>query len=197
MKTGADLGAHDAGEASVDAFPALLVRELKVESVRPLERGTSPARVWRVTTPSGVLAVKVLRRGAGIIDGHDIRSFLKKPAQLRRIHRELPGLSSFYVDVVGVWDHTTWAAYAMPFVDGVAAVSPASPPEQVRDRLNHVFGVLTEHGYARTRRDRSDERADILSPRFPVHRAAARDGRDQPVAAAEAAAPAGVVPGPR
>ena len=157
MKTGADLGAHDAGEASVDAFPALLVRELKVESVRPLERGTSPARVWRVTTPSGVLAVKVLRRGAGIIDGHDIRSFLKKPAQLRRIHRELPGLSSFYVDVVGVWDHTTWAAYAMPFVDGVATVSPASPPEQVRDRLNHVFGVLTEHGYARTRRDRSDD----------------------------------------
>jgi hypothetical protein len=104
-----------------------------------------------------VLAVKVLRRGAGIIDGHDIRSFLKKPAQLRRIHRELPELSSFYVEVVGVWDYTTWAAYAMPFVEGAAAVSPASPPEQACDRLNHVFGVLTEHGYARTRRDRSDD----------------------------------------
>jgi Phosphotransferase enzyme family len=157
IKTGADLGANDAGEGSVDAFPSLLLRELRAESIRPLEPGTSPARVWRVATPSGVLAVKVLRRGAGIIDGHDIRSFLKKPAQLRRIHRELPGLSSFYVEVVGVWDHTTWAAYAMPFVEGAAAVSPASPPEQARDRLNHVFGVLTEHGYARTRRDRSDD----------------------------------------
>jgi Phosphotransferase enzyme family len=98
-----------------------------------------------------------MRRGAGIVDGHDIRSFLKKPAQLRRIHRELPGLSSFYVDVVGVWDHTTWAAYAMPFVPGAAAVSPASPPDQACARLNHVFGVLTEHGYARTRRDRADD----------------------------------------
>jgi hypothetical protein len=157
IKTGADVGAGDAGEASIDAFPALLLRELRAESVRPLEPGTSPARVWQVTTPSGQLAVKVLRRGAGIVDGHDIRSFLKKPAQLRRIHREMPGLSSFYVDVVGVWEHTTWAAYAMPFVEGAAAVSPVSPPEQARDRLNHVFGVLTEHGYARTRRDRADD----------------------------------------
>jgi hypothetical protein len=133
------------------------VRELRAESVRPLEAGTSPARVWRVATPRDVLAVKVLQRGAGIVDGHDIRSFLKKPAQLRRIHRELPDLSSFYVDVLGVWDQTSWAAYAMPFVDGAAAVSPASPPEQARDRLGHVFGVLTEYGYARTRRDRSDD----------------------------------------
>lgn len=157
IKVGAGLGADDPAEASGDAFPPLLVRELRAESVRPLEPGTSPAQVWRVTTPRDVLAVKVLRRGAGIVDGHDLRSFLKKPAQLRRIHRELPGLSSFYVDVVGVWDHTSWAAYAMPFVEGAAAVSPASPPDQARERLNHVFGVLTEHGYARTRRDRSDD----------------------------------------
>lgn len=157
MRAGADVDAGDRGEASSDAFPSLLVRELRAESVRPLEPGTSPARVWRVTTSEEVLAVKVMRRGAGIVDGHDIRSFLKKPAQLRRIHRELPGLSSFYVDVAGVWDHTTWAAYAMPFVEGAAAVSPASPPEQACDRLNHVFAVLTEHGYARTRRDRSDD----------------------------------------
>ena len=156
ITSGADVGA-DARGSGVDAFPALLVRELQAESVRPLEAGTGPARVWRVTTPKDVLAVKVLRRGAGIVDGHDIRSFLKKPAQLSRIHRELPGLSSFYVDVVGVWDHTSWAAYAMPFVEGAAAVSPASPPDVAHDRLNHVFGVLTEHGYARTRRDRSDD----------------------------------------
>ena len=157
MRSAADAAVGDRGEVSNDAFPSLLVRELRAESVQPLEPGTSPARVWRVTTGRDVLAVKVLHRGASLVDGHDIRSFLKKPAQLRRIHRELPGLSSFYVDVVGVWDHTNWAAYAMPFVDGGAAVTPVVPPGEARDRLNHVFGVLTEHGYARTRRHRADD----------------------------------------
>jgi hypothetical protein len=118
--------------------------------------GCSPARVWRVTTRRRVLAVKVLTRRPGVVDGYDIPAFLQKPEQIKRVHRELPGLSPFYVDVLGVWEQSTWAAYAMPFVDGAAAVSPQSPPERAADRLGHVFGVLTEHGYARTRGSAGD-----------------------------------------
>ena len=140
----------------MNTFPAQLARELDAETVLPLKPGgDSPARLWKVTAGKDVLAVKVLQRGAGMIDGHDTQSFLQKPAQIQRLHRELPHLSPFYVDVVGVWDHPDWAAYAMPFVDGGAAVTPQSPPGLVCDRLGLVFGVLTEHGYGRTRGSRA------------------------------------------
>ncbi|HEX8803764.1 MAG TPA: hypothetical protein VF743_06215 [Acidimicrobiales bacterium] len=145
-----------------DVLPPRLARELQAGDVRPLRPGASPARVWRVATPRGPLAVKVLRRGSGMVDGHDIDSFLQEPAQIHRIHRELPELSSFYVHVVGVWRHTDWAAYAMPFVEGSAAVSPAEPRGEALERLDHVFRVLTEHGYARTRRHAPDGRGDDL-----------------------------------
>lgn len=140
----------------MNTFPAQLAHELHVDRVLPLRgSGDSAAQVWKVTAGRDVLAVKVLERGAGLADGHDTQSFLQKPAQIQRLHRELPHLSPFYVDVVGVWDHPDWAAYAMPFVDGGAAVTPQSPPEQAGSRLGHVFGVLTEHGYGRTRGSRA------------------------------------------
>ncbi|HLM65137.1 MAG TPA: hypothetical protein VK306_12625 [Acidimicrobiales bacterium] len=150
---------HVTGELgdATTGFPAPLARELRAESVQSLGRGTSPARVWRVTTPHAVLAVKVLRRGAGLVDGQDIGSFLKEPAQLQRVRRELPRLAPHVVDVLGVWQQTAWAAYAMPFVAGAPAVAPAVPRHEAHGRLNEVFTVLTEHGYARTRRTSGED----------------------------------------
>jgi hypothetical protein len=136
---------------SVEGFPAELVRELQATAVRPLPRGTSPARVFRVTSPEGDLAVKVLHQGAGIAPGQGIEQFLQEPAQLQRVRREVPSLARFFVSVLGVWRQMEWAAYAMPYVAGSTAVSPTSAPADARDRLRRAFGTLTEYGYARTR----------------------------------------------
>jgi hypothetical protein len=136
---------------SVEGFPAPLAHELQARSVVPLPRGTSPARVFRVATPDGDLAVKVLHQGAGIAPGQDIARFLQEPAQLQRVRKEVPALARFFVTVIGVWQQMGWAAYAMPFVEGSAAVTPYRPGEEARDRLEHAFGTLTELGYARTR----------------------------------------------
>jgi hypothetical protein len=56
------------------------------------------------------------------------------------------------VDVLGVWQQSSWAAYAMPFVPGAPAVAPGRPAHEVQGRLGDMFRVLTEEGYARTRR---------------------------------------------
>jgi aminoglycoside phosphotransferase (APT) family kinase protein len=136
---------------SVEGFPAHLRNELQATAVEPLPRGTSPARVFRVATPDGDLAVKVLRQGAGIAPGQDIARFLQEPAQLQRVRKEVPQLARFFVTVLGVWQQMGWAAYAMPYVDGSTAVTPHRPRDEARDRLTHAFGTLTELGYARTR----------------------------------------------
>ena len=141
----------DAG-GSATSFPPHLARELRASSVHPLPHGTSPARVWRVVTPDGDLAVKVLQQGAGIADGQDIDSFLREPAQIRRVHHEVPAIGALYVDVLGQWQRPGWAAYAMPYVAGSPAVAPATARGDARDRLHRVFTSLTEHGYARSRR---------------------------------------------
>lgn len=170
---------------SVEGFPAHLARELQAGSVEPLPRGTSPARVFKVATPEGTLAVKVLRQGAGIAPGQDIAQFLQEPAQLQRVPKELPALARFFVAVVGVWQHAGWAAYAMPYVDGSAAVTPLSPGHEAQDRLRHAFTTLTEFGYARTRTSasgsvRPHDLGELRRRLWILHRAVPRellDGR--------------------
>lgn len=136
---------------SVEGFPADLTRELQATAVAPLPRGTSPARVFRVSSPDGDLAVKVFHQGAGIAPGQGIDQFLQEPAQLQRVRKEVPALSRFFVTVVGVWQQMGWAAYAMPYVGGSAAVTPTTARDAARDRLRQAFATLTDHGYARTR----------------------------------------------
>ena len=136
---------------SVEGFPAGLAQKLQATAVRPLPRGTSPAQVFRVSSADGELAVKVLHQGAGIAPGQGLERFLQEPAQLQRIAKEVPALARFVVAVVGVWQQMGWAAYAMPYVDGSAAVTPTTSSTEARDRLRDAFATLTELGYARSR----------------------------------------------
>jgi hypothetical protein len=122
-------------------------------SLTPLHAGGSPARVWAVGARDGSrYVVKSLAAGDGLVDGHDLQSFLGKIDQIARVHAELPGLSGSYVRVVRAWRRSDWAAYAMPFSTGTQITDPlrGTRPNVAAfsDDLNGVFRVLTEHGYA-------------------------------------------------
>ncbi|MFD8755776.1 phosphotransferase family protein [Kitasatospora sp. NPDC059577] len=126
---------------------------LGLRRARELTGGGTPARVYRCEDGDGdAVVVKVLRAGAGAVDGHDLGSFLRKPAQIARIHRELPALSPYYVPLVGHWQGPDWGAYAMPWIDGASPVTLLRDGDPGRQRflaaLRSVFGILGTHGYS-------------------------------------------------
>ncbi|MFJ2778095.1 phosphotransferase [Kitasatospora sp. NPDC087315] len=141
----------------LEQVPKGVCDELGLRQAHELTGGGTPAQVYRCEDADGnVVVVKLLRAGAGAgagtVDGHDLGSFLRKPAQIARIHRELPGLSPHYVPLVGQWQGRDWGAYAMPWIDGVSPVTLLHGGEgggqQFLAALQSVFGVLGTHGYA-------------------------------------------------
>jgi len=115
--------------------------------------GGSSATVWKVRTRDGCrLVVKVLEARAGLVDGHDLDSFVRKPSQIRAVHEALPGLSPYYTEVTGEWTGKDWAAYAMPHYEGrpiTSALEQEKPDVDgfLRD-VTATFAILTEFGYA-------------------------------------------------
>jgi len=160
--------------------PAPVRAALGVREARPLRGGGSPAGLWLTETGSGErLVVKVLRGRDGTVDGHDLATFRLKPRQIRAVHRRLPGLSPGYVRVVGDWSGPGWAAFAMPHHSGrpvTAALDRADADlPAFFGRLDGIFRVLTEHGYAADRRPAPAdhfraEHLDRLRRRLPLVR---------------------------
>jgi hypothetical protein len=104
------------------------------------------------TEPGARLVVKALAERDGLVDGHDIGTFIRKPRQIAAVHSELPGLSPYYTTVIGRWRGPGWAAYAMPHHDGRPVTAPLDGPRPdvdgfLRD-VSGVLRVLTERGYA-------------------------------------------------
>src|SRR5439155_18094646 len=97
------------------------------------------------------IVVKIVHASADAVDGHDLVSFLRKPRQIARVHRDLPGLSPYYVNVVGEWQGPGWAAYAMPYVQEAspcAYLTGESPDEEsFFGAVHHAFDVLGSLGY--------------------------------------------------
>lgn len=136
----------------LEQVPVAVRDELRLRRARPLCGGGTPAQVYRCEGANRTaVVVKVLRAGAGTVDGHDLSSFLRKPAQITRIHDELPGLSPYCVPLVGRWRGRGWGAYAMPWVDGVSPTTLLRADGQGRQRflatVRSVFEVLGAHGY--------------------------------------------------
>src|ERR1044071_2576950 len=99
--------------------PGRVRGELGLRAARVLRGGGTSARVLLCEDgDGGHVVVKVLRAGAGSVDGHDLGSFLRKPQQIARVHRDLPGLSPYYVPLTGSWHGPGWGAYATPWIDG-------------------------------------------------------------------------------
>jgi hypothetical protein len=153
------LAAGDGPPAPWDALrdvPQRVRRDLGIRRARRLHGGGTPALVLCCEDRRGDLIVtKVLRAAAGSVDGHDLGSFLRKPGQIARIHRDLPGLSPYYVPLVGSWHGPRWGAYAMPWIDGVPPVTLlAGGQHGHRDFMRtiwSVFDVLGTHGYPASR----------------------------------------------
>lgn len=135
-------------------IPAPVIAALDLADAVIEPAGGSSATVWRARTGSGVrLVVKALAERHGLVDGHDLETFVRKPHQIAAVHRELPGLSPYYTSVVGCWRGPGWAAYAMPHHDGQAITRQLNGPRPdvegfLRD-IGATLRVLTEAGYAR------------------------------------------------
>jgi aminoglycoside phosphotransferase (APT) family kinase protein len=134
-------------------LPGSVRSALGIRAARIVGGGGSPAQVWLAETAAGErLVVKALASGDGIVDGHDLGSFMLKPRQIRAVHAQLPLLSPSYVRLVGEWHGPGWAAYAMPFYQGEYVTAPLrgddpDVPGFFR-QLGTVFRTLTEFGYA-------------------------------------------------
>jgi aminoglycoside phosphotransferase (APT) family kinase protein len=167
----------------VAAVPAPVLAGLRVRDAVAEPGGGSSATVWRVGTADGRrLAVKVLAHRDGLVDGHDLGTFVRKPRQIAAVRRALPGLRPYYTEVLGQWRGDGWAAYAMPAHDGRPITAPLDRGDVgtfLRD-ATAVFGVLTEHGYARrtfpappdhftrTHLDRIHRRLPLLRAHLPA-----------------------------
>ncbi|WP_176738301.1 phosphotransferase [Micromonospora pallida] len=121
-----------------------------------LPAGGSPARLWLTEpSPGERVVVKVLYGRDGIVDGHDLDSFVLKPQQIRAVHRRLPVLSPHYVRTIGEWRGPGWAAYAMPYHAGepltVLLDRPDADLPAFTERLRTILRPLSEHGYAADR----------------------------------------------
>jgi hypothetical protein len=134
-------------------IPVPVVADLRIVGAVMDPSGGSSATVWRVRTERGPrLVVKALTERDGLVDGHDLGTFMRKPRQIAAVHRELPGLSPYYNSVIGRWRGPGWAAYAMPHYDGRPVTAPLDGPRPdvdgfLRD-VSGVLRVLTECGYA-------------------------------------------------
>lgn len=123
-------------------LPEQVRSDLGAVAVRPLAGGGSAARLWRVERATGgPVVVKETTVADGLVDGHDLDTFRRKPRQVALVHTRLPRLSPHYPAIVGEWSGPGWAAYAMPWYDGVPLVDRPAETER-------VFGILTADGYA-------------------------------------------------
>src|SRR5580698_10739608 len=90
--------------------PGPVVEELGIAEATLDPSGGSSATVWRVGTERGQrLVVKVLSERDGLVDGHDLGTFARKPRQIAAVHKQLPGLSPYYASVIGCWQGPGWA----------------------------------------------------------------------------------------
>jgi hypothetical protein len=130
-----------------------VLAERDVQRLVPLHGGGTPAQVWLATrSTGGRFVIKYLDAAAGLVDGHDLRTFRLKQEQIARIHAELGRLSPSYVQVTGAWHGTGWAAYAMPYYEGACITQPLRGEDHdlsgFLSALRAVLETLTEHGYA-------------------------------------------------
>jgi hypothetical protein len=117
-----------------------------------LAGGGSPALVWAARSATGEpIVIKFLDAAAGLVDGHDLPTFRLKPRQIAHVHARAPGISPWYVRVIGEWHGQGMAAYAMPHYCGEPVSNALNG--QVADipgflaTLRKVLLTLTDEGY--------------------------------------------------
>jgi hypothetical protein len=122
-----------------------------------LGRGASCTLLFGATGPGGEkLVVKVLRRGAGLVDGHDDASFRRKYRQLAYLSRRYPLAAAYHVPIRSQIVTPGWVAHVLPFVSGHDLLHPARAghPDvrSVADTARGMLSSLTVAGYRFSRR---------------------------------------------
>lgn len=150
--------------------------------------GGSPARVLHARTARGRdVVLKVLSAGAGVVDGHDLESFLGKQVQIRRIRAEAPALADRYLPILGEHRGQDWAAVTTPYYpshDLAASLREGAGTHRFLADHDAVAEALYLQGYARhTWHTPPDHLRDVHIGRFlrrlPVlRRALGRDVAD-------------------
>ena len=130
-----------------------LFSEFGAHDPTPLTGGGSPALVWRARSAAGEpVVIKFLDAAAGLVDGHDLPTFRRKPRQIAQVHARAPGMSPHYVQVIGEWHGQGMAAYAMPHYRGEPASNAlnggAADVPGFLARLSGILRTLTDEGYS-------------------------------------------------
>lgn len=130
-----------------------LFSELGARDPILLAGGGSPALVWAARSATGEpIVIKFLDAAAGLVDGHDLPTFRLKPRQIAHVHARAPGVSPWYVQVIGEWHGQGMAAYVMPHYRGESASNALNG--QAADlpgflaTLRMVLRTLTDEGYS-------------------------------------------------
>lgn len=130
-----------------------LFSEFRARDPILLAGGGSPALVWRALSDTGdPIVIKFLDAAAGLVDGHDLRTFRLKPRQIAQVHARAPGISPRYVRVIGEWHGQGMAAYVMPHYRG----EPVSNALKGQDAdvtgflatLRTILKTLADDGYS-------------------------------------------------
>lgn len=138
--------------------------------------GGSAARVFRATAPDGAeVALKVLVSAPGLVDGHDVGSFLGKLTQQNWIRAGDAALAQRYLPVQHVVHGSGWAAYTTPFYESVdSAASLRDGPDCTEFFTLHTRLVkdLIVYGYGQTIVPARPDFVDsVLVGRVPQRRA--------------------------
>ena len=116
--------------------------------------GGSAARVFRATTSEGAeVALKILVSAPGLVDGHDVESFLGKVTQQNWIQAGEAALAGRYLPILHVVHGSGWAAYTTPFYESVdSAASLRDSPDCTEFFALHTRLVkdLIVYGYGQT-----------------------------------------------
>lgn len=134
--------------------------------------GGSAARVYRAHDEDGdPLAVKVLVTRPGLVDGHDIGSFLAKLTQLAWIRAGEPALAARYLPVRHAVHGAGWAAYTTPFYESVDSAAPLREPDggpAFFAQHRRLVADLIVHGYGQAVAPAApDYLATVVAGRLP------------------------------
>lgn len=133
---------------SLDEFLAAL----PLDDETRLEPGGSNADVRSFTLDSRAYVVKFLRRGQGLVDGHDLPTFVAKIAQIDLVHRRCPDLGARFVRLSGYYAGADGAALVMPFYQGRSICELLAAPESAGAffaELAPILDLLIRDGYLR------------------------------------------------
>ena len=136
--------------SSLDQFLATLPA---LEEMTPLQGGSN-AHLYIFTLNNHVYVLKCVRKGDGLIDGHDLTTFARQIEQTNRIHRMCPELSPHFAKALAWYVGEEGAALIMPFYSGYQICHLLTNGQGVSsffERLSVIMEKLIKYGYLRQR----------------------------------------------